>query len=151
VLFAAGFLEYAELNLDSRAPQATSARPRTIRMRIAMPDENAADARLDDRVRAGTRTPHPAAGFERDRERSTAQAPGPKAALRVFERNDLGVGPANRSRGSATQHLIAAKDRGANRRVRIRAPGCPPRCAQGDPHRRFGCHRGRSIDSKNRR
>jgi hypothetical protein len=150
VLFAAGFLENAEPNLDSRAPQATDARPRYIRMRIAMSDENVADARLDNRVRAGTRTPRPAAGLERNRERSTAQTPHPKAALRVFERNDLGVGPADRSRGSATQHLIAAKDRGADRRVRIRTPGCPPRRAQGDLHRRFGFHFGCSIDSKNR-
>jgi len=151
VLFTAGFLEYSKLDLDSRAPQATNARPRYIRMWISMPDENTADARLDNRIRAGTRTPHPTAGFERDRERSATQTPHPKAALCVFERNDLGVGSADRSRGSPTQHLIAAKDRGADRRVRIRAAGYPPRRTQGDLHRRFGFHFGCSIDSKNRR
>jgi hypothetical protein len=151
VLLAAGCLEHAELNLDSRAPQATDARPRTIRVGISMPDKYATDARLQDRFRTGTRAPHPAAGFERDRERCTAQTLDAKAAPRAFERDDFSVWSADRSRRSATQQAIAAKNRGADRRVRIRAPRYPAGCPQGDPHRRFGCHRGRSIDSKNRR
>jgi hypothetical protein len=91
VLLAAGFFEHAELNLDSRAPQATDARPRTIRVGISVPDEYAADTRLQDRVRTGARAPRPAAGFERDRERRTAQPVDAKAALRAFERDDFSV------------------------------------------------------------
>ncbi len=151
MLLEAGLLQYADLDFDSRAPQATDTRPRNIRMGISMPDEYASDSRLQNRVRTGTRAPHPAAGFERDRERRTAQAVGAKAALRAFERDDFSVWPADRARLSAPQSAIAAKHRGADRRIRIRAPRCAARCAQGDLHRRFGCHFECSIDSKNRR
>jgi hypothetical protein len=68
-----------------------------------MPDKYAADTGLQDRVRTGTRSPHPAAGFERDSERSTAQAFDAEAALRAFERDDFSVWSADRSRCSATQ------------------------------------------------
>jgi hypothetical protein len=151
VLHAAGFLEHTELDLDSRAPQATHARPRNIRMRVSVPDKYTPNTRFQDRVRAGIRTPRPAAGFERDRERCAAQALDPKATLRAFESHDLGVGPADGARCSATQYAITAKNHGANRRIRIGTPRYPARCAECDLHRRFGCHFGCSIDSKNSR
>jgi hypothetical protein len=148
MLRAAGFFEHTKPNFDPRAPKAPHTRPRNVRMGISVPDEYTADTRVYDRIRAWASAPRPAAGFERNRERCTAQALGPETALRVFERHDLGVGSAHRARRSATQQTIAAENCGTDRRVRMGAPGHPARCAECDLHRRIGCHSGCSIESK---
>jgi hypothetical protein len=148
MLCAAGFFEHTKPNFDSRAPKAPHTRPRNVRMGVSVPDEYAADTRVYDRIRAWAGAPRPAAGFERDRERCTAQALGSETALRISECHDLGMGSAHRACRSATQQTIAAENCGADRRIRMSAPGRPARCAERDLHRRIGCHSGCSIESK---
>jgi hypothetical protein len=149
VLSAALFFEHATLDRDTRGAQLADSRPRDIAVWIFMPDEYAANPRIDDRVRARTRASDPTAWLEGDRHRCAAHVLRTKATLRALQRDDLRVSAAYGTCCSTTQHTVAAKHDCTDRRVGMRASSHPPRHTQRDPHRRLGCHREGSIDSKN--
>ena len=137
MLLATFVPQHAQADVEAGPAQSANALAVDDRIRVAATDVDPTDARLDDRVGAGTAASSVAARLERHRDRGTAQRCSTRPTHGTPQGNHLGM-LTLRARRAPTQHAPVAKHHGTDARARKRPTLCPPSLLHREPHRGLG-------------